>query len=154
MFEITEQEAVGEIAEIYKDIREKLDMPFVNTIWRNLATHGDALQWVWYSLKPIYASGAVAHYASELRSSLDISWILQMPDLKGSFQDKVRHGLPPACGRPRRVLDLEITPPIVYNSYEEACLEYSYLVNTHQAKNVLSDMLGTSTGSFNQDGEV
>ena len=80
MFEITEQEAVGEIAEIYKDIRETLDMPFVNTIWRNLATHGDALQWVWYSLKPIYASGAVAHYASELQSSLDISWILQMPD--------------------------------------------------------------------------
>ena len=52
-----------------------------------------------------------------------------------------------------RVLDLEITPSIVYNSYEEACLEYSYLINTHQAKNVLSDMLGNSTGSFDQDGE-
>lgn len=51
------------------------------------------------------------------------------------------------------ILDLEITPSNVYNAYEEACLEYSYLVNTHQAKNVLSDMLGTSTGSFNQDGE-
>ena len=37
-----------------------------------------------------------------------------------------------------RVLDLEITPAIVYNAYEEACLEYSYLLNTHQAKNVLS----------------
>lgn len=52
-----------------------------------------------------------------------------------------------------RVLDLEITPSIVYNAYEEACLEYSYLINTHQAKNVLSDMLGNSTGSFDQDGE-
>ena len=52
-----------------------------------------------------------------------------------------------------RVLDLEITPAIVYNAYEEACLEYSYLVNTHQAKNVLSDMLGNTTGSFNEDGE-
>jgi hypothetical protein len=52
-----------------------------------------------------------------------------------------------------RVLDLEITPEIVYNAYEEACLEYSYLVNTHQAKNVLSDMLGNTTGSFDQDGE-
>tara|TARA_B100001094_G_scaffold332991_1_gene407747 strand:+ start:2782 stop:4068 length:1287 start_codon:yes stop_codon:yes gene_type:complete len=51
------------------------------------------------------------------------------------------------------VLDLEITPSNVYNAYEEACLEYSYLLNTHQAKNVLSDMLGNSTGSFNQDGE-
>jgi hypothetical protein len=51
------------------------------------------------------------------------------------------------------VLDLEITPSIVYNAYEEACLEYSYLINTHQAKNVLSDMLGNTTGSFDQDGE-
>ena len=52
------------------------------------------------------------------------------------------------------VLDLEITPSIVYNSYEEACLEYSYLINTHQAKNVLSTFLGNSTGSFDQDGEL
>jgi len=51
------------------------------------------------------------------------------------------------------VLDLELQPKNVYNAYEEACLEYSYLLNTHQAKNVLSDMLGNSTGSFNQDGE-
>jgi hypothetical protein len=51
------------------------------------------------------------------------------------------------------VLDLEITPNNVYNAYEEACLEFSYLINTHQAKNVLSDMLGNSTGSFNEDGE-
>ena len=52
-----------------------------------------------------------------------------------------------------RVLDLEITPAIVYNAYEEACLEFSYLINTHQAKNVLSDMLGNTTGSFDEDGE-
>ena len=51
------------------------------------------------------------------------------------------------------VLDLEITPNNVYNAYEEACLEYSYLINTHQAKNVLSELLGNTTGSFNQDGE-
>jgi len=53
-----------------------------------------------------------------------------------------------------RVLDLEITPAIVYNAYEESCLEYSYLINTHQAKNVLSDMLGNTTGSFDNDGEM
>lgn len=51
------------------------------------------------------------------------------------------------------VLDLEITPRNVYGSYEEACLEYSYIINTHQAKNVLSELLGNTTGSFNQDGE-
>ena len=52
------------------------------------------------------------------------------------------------------VLDLEITPDNVYNAYEEACLEYSYLINTHQAKNVLSDLLGATTGSFDQDGQI
>ena len=51
------------------------------------------------------------------------------------------------------VLDLEITPANVYNAYEEACLEYSYLINTHQSKNVLSSLLGNTTGSFDQDGE-
>ena len=51
------------------------------------------------------------------------------------------------------ILDLEITTDNVYNAYEEACLEYSYLVNTHQAKNVLSDLMGNTTGTFDQDGE-
>ena len=51
------------------------------------------------------------------------------------------------------VLDLELTTRNVYSAYEEACLEYSYLINTHQAKNVLSDMMGNTTGSFDQDGE-
>ena len=51
------------------------------------------------------------------------------------------------------ILDLEITPKNVYNAYEEACLEYSYLINTHQAKNVLSDLMGNTTGSFDEDGE-
>lgn len=52
------------------------------------------------------------------------------------------------------VLDLEITEETVYANYEEAVLEYSYIVNTHQAKNVLSDLLGTTTGSFDADGQL
>jgi len=52
------------------------------------------------------------------------------------------------------VLDVEITEYQVYAAYEEACLEYSYLVNVHQAKNVLGSVLGASTGSFDNDGEL
>tara|TARA_R100001510_G_C7651676_1_gene209399 strand:- start:1208 stop:2509 length:1302 start_codon:yes stop_codon:yes gene_type:complete len=52
------------------------------------------------------------------------------------------------------VLDLEITEHQVYSAYEEACLEYSYLVNVHQAKNVLGSVLGASTGSFDSDGQI
>lgn len=52
------------------------------------------------------------------------------------------------------VLDLEITEGSVYSAYEEAVLEYSYLVNIHQATNILSDALGNTTGSFDADGNI
>ena len=52
------------------------------------------------------------------------------------------------------VLDIEITEHQVYAAYEESCLEYSYLVNVHQAKNVLGTVLGSSTGSFDSDGQM
>ena len=51
------------------------------------------------------------------------------------------------------VLDIELTTQNVYAAYEEAVLEYSYIVNTHQAKNVLPSLLGDSTGSFDQHGQ-
>jgi len=50
------------------------------------------------------------------------------------------------------VLDIELTVGNIYASYEEAVLEYSYQINIHQAKNVLSDLLGMSTGTFDHDG--
>ena len=52
------------------------------------------------------------------------------------------------------VLDIELTSGNVYSAYEEAVLEYSYLVNVHQAKNSLGDLLGNSTASFDHDGEI
>jgi len=52
------------------------------------------------------------------------------------------------------VLDLEITSGSVFANYEEACLEYSYIVNLHQAKNSLGSALGAATASFNHQGEV
>ena len=52
------------------------------------------------------------------------------------------------------VLDIEITEHQVYAAYEESVLEYSYIVNLHQAKNSLGSSLGDMTGSFDQDGEL
>ena len=46
------------------------------------------------------------------------------------------------------VLDIELKEDNVYANYQEAVLEYSYLVNLHQTKNVLSDVLGQATGTF------
>ena len=52
------------------------------------------------------------------------------------------------------VLDIELTEGNVYSAYEEAVLEYSYLVNLHQGKSSLSSLLGARTGSFDQDGQI
>jgi hypothetical protein len=52
------------------------------------------------------------------------------------------------------VLDIELTTANVYANYEEAVLEYSYLVNLHQSKNVLGSALGSATSSFDYKGEV
>jgi hypothetical protein len=52
------------------------------------------------------------------------------------------------------VLDIELLPANVYANYEEATLEYSYLVNRHQSKNALGSALGMSTSSFDYKGEI
>ena len=52
------------------------------------------------------------------------------------------------------VLDIEITANNVYAAYEEAVLEYSYIINLHQGKNVMSNLLGQTTGTFDNDGEL
>jgi|TARA_B100000900_G_scaffold312675_2_gene271466 hypothetical protein len=52
------------------------------------------------------------------------------------------------------VVDIELTNDNVYAAYEEACLEYSYIVNMHQGKNVLSDTLGKLTGTFDHLGDL
>ena len=51
------------------------------------------------------------------------------------------------------VVDIELTDANVYSAYEEAVLEYSYIVNLHQGKNILSDTLGATTGTFDYKGE-
>jgi hypothetical protein len=51
------------------------------------------------------------------------------------------------------VLDIELTEQDIYSHYEDSVLEYSYLVNIHQAKNTLPNVLGAPTGTFNQDGQ-
>jgi len=51
------------------------------------------------------------------------------------------------------VLDIELDQKNIYSSYEEAVLEYSYIVNIHQSKNILHSSLGAATGTFDSDGQ-
>tara|TARA_R110002124_G_scaffold66277_3_gene180718 strand:- start:14866 stop:16176 length:1311 start_codon:yes stop_codon:yes gene_type:complete len=52
------------------------------------------------------------------------------------------------------VLDIELTENNIYTSYEMATLEYCNIINNHQAKNVLSDLLGATTGTFDHEGTL
>jgi hypothetical protein len=52
------------------------------------------------------------------------------------------------------VLDIELVETQVHTAYEEAVLEYSYIINLHQAKNALPFVIGQDTGSFNSDGQL
>ena len=52
------------------------------------------------------------------------------------------------------VLDIELSTKNVYTAYEEATLEYSYIINIHQASNALPSMLGDATGTFDSKGQL
>jgi hypothetical protein len=52
------------------------------------------------------------------------------------------------------VLDIELTEENVYANFEDAVLEYSYLVNIHQSKNIIGSALGGTTGSFTHTGQL
>ena len=59
-----EEDAAGEIAKIFADIRNVLGTSVVNLIWRNLATMPGALEWTWSSVRPLYLSDAPPHAES------------------------------------------------------------------------------------------
>ena len=52
------------------------------------------------------------------------------------------------------VLDIELNTANVYAAYEEAVLEYSYILNIHQANNALPSYLGATTGTFDHLGHL
>ncbi len=45
-------------------------------------------------------------------------------------------------------LTVELEDKDIYSAFEESVLEYSFIVNSYQAKSVLTDFLGQSTGSL------
>ncbi len=52
------------------------------------------------------------------------------------------------------ILDIELTEENVYANFEDAVLEYSYLINIHQSKNIVGSALGGTTGSFDHKGQI
>jgi len=94
------------------------------------------------------AAGNTAHYpfgiyATATSALYDINFITGAAD-QVSYTFKRLGG---------DVLDVELTVGNVYAAYEEAVLEYSYIVNVHQSKNILHSSLGAATGAFDSDGQ-
>ena len=65
--------------------------------------------------------------------------------------DQVTYVYRKLCGD---ILDIELNTANVYSAYEEAVLEYSYILNVHQANNSLSSYLGHTTGAFDHLGQL
>ncbi len=67
---VREDQAEGEIAALYGDIRATLGVPVVNLIWRHLATFPNGLAWAWGAVRPHYLTGTVQAEARGLREHL------------------------------------------------------------------------------------
>lgn len=69
---IREADATGEIAVLFADLRATLEVPFVNLIWRHLATIPGMLAWTWSVVKPLHATPALRQAAETLRTGVII----------------------------------------------------------------------------------
>ena len=76
---VREDEAEGEIAAIFADIRTQLGTSSVNLVWRHLATFPGALPWCWGAITPLYRCGALASQARDFRRSLQGPVLPELP---------------------------------------------------------------------------
>ncbi|MGE0717387.1 MAG: hypothetical protein AB7P02_18215 [Alphaproteobacteria bacterium] len=76
---IREDEATGIVAELFEDLRRTMGVPMVNLVWRHLAAMPGALDWTWGTLKPLYASGAIAAAMAALHGRMTLPPLPAMP---------------------------------------------------------------------------
>ncbi len=66
--EIAEQDAAGETARIYDDIRSRMGVPMVALFYRNLAAIDGALEWMWAVIRPMVDDGRLESAAASVAS--------------------------------------------------------------------------------------
>jgi hypothetical protein len=76
---IREEEATGREAAIFADLRVTLGVPFVNLIWRHLATMPEMLEWTWALVKPLYESEELVRASEVLRAAVTASDCITQP---------------------------------------------------------------------------
>jgi hypothetical protein len=92
-------------------------------------------------------AGNLVHYPFGIYA--DVNSVLYDANFINGASDQVTYTYKKLGGD---ILDIELTVGNIYTAYEEAVLEYSYIVNIHQGKNTLGQVLGAVTGTFDHDG--
>ncbi len=64
--ELSEDQATGDIARIYGEIRRFSGVPYVSSLQRYLATMPGVLEWVWDAIRPAIVSGVIPQTAWRL----------------------------------------------------------------------------------------
>jgi len=77
---IPEADASGDIATLYEDLRVSLGVPFVNLIWRHLATIPGGLAWTWTLVKPLYLSGELDRLSAGTSALVALPSLEPLPD--------------------------------------------------------------------------
>ncbi|MGB5199505.1 MAG: hypothetical protein WBN68_10375 [Sedimenticolaceae bacterium] len=77
---ISEHGASGEIAELYADIRQTLNVSAINYVWRHIATIDGGLRWAWQAAKPMFVSGRVERECEHLQAQLSYPQLPRLSD--------------------------------------------------------------------------
>jgi hypothetical protein len=70
--ELREQDATGEIATIYGEIRRLWAVPYVSSLQRHLATRPGWLEWTWAALGPAFTNGSAQRAAWRTADDLSV----------------------------------------------------------------------------------
>jgi hypothetical protein len=79
--EISEKDATGIVADIYKDIRRRLGLPVVNFIYRHLATKPELFKEIWSAIVESLDNGDITKSATEYMATMNASWIKPLPEI-------------------------------------------------------------------------
>lgn len=77
--ELAEEQATGEHAAIYAEIRHLGGVPMVALIFRHLATLPGALEWMWAAVRPAWRSGRLQEAAWRIAREAPLEAIASMP---------------------------------------------------------------------------
>ncbi|MGI9422742.1 MAG: hypothetical protein ACR2PA_06085, partial [Hyphomicrobiaceae bacterium] len=85
--ELGEDQATGEIAEIYNEVKQLWAVPYVSSIHRFLATQPGLLEWAWEAVAPVFRNGVAQEAGWRAADGLDLPSLSQIsPEALAAWQ--------------------------------------------------------------------